>query len=144
MRILGIDYGDARIGLALSDESETLASPLGTYKSQSMRKDVDYLAALAREKGAGRIVLGLPVSMDGREGDRVQKTKAFGSVLERVSGIDIVYKDERLSTVAAERTLIECSVRREKRKEVIDTVAAQIILQNYLDAQKRQKTKKED
>lgn len=137
MRILGIDYGDARIGLALSDESETLASPLGTYQFKSMRKDIDYIANLAKEKNVGLIVVGLPISMDGRMGERVDKTKAFGEVLARVSGIEVCYKDERLTTVSAERALIECSVRREKRKEVIDTVSAQIILQSYLDAKKR-------
>ncbi|MDE6399104.1 MAG: Holliday junction resolvase RuvX [Clostridiales bacterium] len=139
MRILAIDYGDARIGLALSDESETLASPLSTYASQSMRKDIDHIAALAKEKGAGRIVLGLPVNMDGTEGERAQKTRSFGSVLERVSGIDVVYKDERLTTVSAERALIECNMRRDKRKQIIDTVSAQIILQSYLDAANRAK-----
>lgn len=139
MRILAIDYGDARIGLALSDESETLASPLSTYASQSMRKDIDYIAALAKEKNAGRIVLGLPVNMDGSEGERAQKTRSFGTVLARVSGLEVVYKDERLTTVSAEKALIECNMRREKRKQVIDTVSAQIILQSYLDAQKRAK-----
>ena len=137
MRILGIDYGDARIGLALSDESETLASPLGTYASQTMRKDIDYIAALIRQKGVGCVVLGLPVNMDGSEGERAQKTRAFGSVLERVGGIQVAYKDERLTTVSAERTLIECNMRRDKRKQVIDTVSAQIILQSFLDAKKR-------
>ncbi len=139
MRILAIDYGDARIGLALSDESETLASPLSTYASVSMRKDIDHIAALAKEKNAGRIVLGLPVNMDGTEGERAQKTRSFGTVLARVSGLEVVYKDERLTTVSAERTLIECNVRREKRKQVIDTLSAQIILQSYLDAQQRAK-----
>lgn len=137
MRILAIDYGDARIGLALSDESETLASSIGTYKSQSMRKDIDYISALAKEKQAGLIVLGLPVNMDGSSGERVSKTKSFGNVLERVSGIQVEYKDERLTTVTAEQTLIECGMRREKRKQVIDTLSAQIILQSYLDARKR-------
>ena len=137
MRILGIDYGDARIGLALSDESETIASPLATYQAQSMRKSIDYIASLAKDRGVERIVVGLPINMDGSLGERASKTKAFGENLARVSGIEVCYKDERLTTVAAERTLIECSVRREKRKEVIDTVSAQIILQSYLDAQKR-------
>lgn len=137
MRILAIDYGDARIGLALSDESETLASPLQTYNSQSMRKDIDYISVLAKEKNAGLIVLGLPINMDGSMGERANKTQSFGSVLERVSGIKVVYKDERLTSVSAEKTLIECNMRREKRKQVIDTLSAQIILQNYLDAQKR-------
>ena len=137
MRILGIDYGDARIGLALSDESETLASPIGTVTPGSMRKAIDEIAAIAKERGAGLIVLGLPINMDGSMGERVDKTKAFGSNLERVSGIEVVYKDERLTTVSAERSLIESGMRREKRKTVIDTVSAQIILQGYLDARKR-------
>lgn len=139
MRILGIDYGDARIGLALSDETETLASPIGTYLSQSMRKDIDYIAAVAKEYGAERIVLGLPINMDGSFGPRAEKTKSFGTVLERVGGVKVVYKDERLTTVSAEKTLIACNMRREKRKQVIDTLSAQIILQSYLDAQKRLK-----
>ncbi len=142
MKILAIDYGDARIGLAMSDESETLASPIGTYLSQSMRKDIDYIAQLAKEKQVGRIVLGLPINMDGSLGPRADKTKSFGSVLERVSEIPVVYKDERLTTVSAEKTLIECNMRREKRKQVIDTLSAQIILQSYLDAQKRIKDQK--
>ncbi len=137
MRILGIDYGDARIGLAVSDESETLASPLGTYKSQSMRKDVDHIAALIKEKNIASVVIGLPINMDGSMGERVNKTRSFGTVLQKVSGVEVVYKDERLTTVSAERTLIECNVRREKRKQVIDTLSAQIILQSYLDAKKR-------
>lgn len=136
MRILAIDYGDARIGLAISDESETIATPIGTYLSQSMRKDIDYLAALSKERGAGLIVLGLPINMDGSQGERAAKTTAFGTVLERVSGISVVYKDERLTTVSAEKALIESNVRREKRKQVIDTLSAQIILQSYLDTQK--------
>lgn len=133
MRILGIDYGDARIGLALSDISGILASPLETYYSQSMRKDVDFISALAIEKKAELIVLGLPLNMDGTKGERADKTEAFGRVLEKVSQIKVVYKDERLTTVSAERTLISNGMRREKRKGVIDTVSAQIILQSYLD-----------
>lgn len=139
MRILAIDYGDARIGLAISDESETLASPLGTYNSQSMRKDIDYISDLALKQSVGLIVLGLPINMDGSYGERADKTQTFGSVLERVSGVKVVYKDERLTTVSAERTLIECNMRREKRKQVIDTLSAQIILQSYLDAQRHKK-----
>ncbi len=136
MRILGVDYGDKRIGLALSDVLGIVAGPLGTYESQSMRKDIDYIAALAKEKQAEAIVLGLPVNMDGSHGERAEKTKAFGRNLEKVSGLSVIYKDERLSTVSAEKSLIESNVRREKRKGVIDTVAAQIILQSYLDSRK--------
>lgn len=136
MRVLGVDYGDARIGLALSDTLGIIASPIGTYQAQGMRKDIDYVAALAKEKGAQTIVIGLPINMNGSMGERADKTKSFGTVLAKVSGCEVVYKDERLSTVSAEKSLIESNVRREKRKLVIDTVAAQIILQSYLDSLK--------
>lgn len=133
MRILGIDYGDARIGIALSDELGILASPLQTYKSQSMRKDIDYIAAIAKEKNCGKIVIGLPLNMNGTEGDRVSKTKSFGNVLEKVAEIPVVYKDERLTTVQVERVFEQANVRKDKRKEIVDKTAAVLILQSYLD-----------
>ena len=136
MRILGIDYGDARIGLALSDETETLAGPLPTYHSVSMRRDADYIAGLVREKDVGRVVLGLPLNMDGSKGGRASKTEAFGRVIAKITEIEVVYKDERLSTVEAERRLSMGGMRREKQKNVVDAAAAQIILQSYLDAQR--------
>ena len=136
MKVLGIDYGDARIGLAISDEIGIIATPIMTYKSQSMRKDIDFISRLAHEKGVGLIVLGLPLNMNGTSGDRVNKTQAFGRVLQKVSGIDIVYKDERLTTIYADRALTEGNVSNKKRKQVIDTMAAQIILQGYLDSKK--------
>ncbi len=136
MRILGVDYGDKRIGLALSDALGIVACPIGTYEAKGMRRDIDYIAELAKEKQAEAIVLGLPVNMDGTHGERAEKTKAFGRNLEKVSGLNVIYKDERLTTVSAEKSLIESNVRREKRKNVIDTVAAQIILQSYLDARR--------
>lgn len=142
MRILGIDYGDARIGLAISDTTETIANPIGTYSSQSMRKDVDYISALAKEKEAGLIVVGLPINMDGTIGVRAEKTQAFGKVLAKVSGLEVVYKDERLTTVSAERYLIEGNMRREKRKDVIDTMSAHLILQSYLDKRKYESREK--
>ncbi|MCL2665692.1 MAG: Holliday junction resolvase RuvX, partial [Defluviitaleaceae bacterium] len=120
----------------LSDETGTIAGPLGTYSSVSMRKDADYIALLARQKEAERIVLGLPLNMNGTKGERVSKTEAFGRVLHKITGIEVVYKDERLSTVAAERSLSESGMRREKQKNAVDTAAAQIILQSYLDGMK--------
>lgn len=133
MRILGIDYGDARIGIALSDELGILASPLKTYQSQSMRKDIDYIATLAKEKNCGKIVIGLPLNMNGTEGDRVSKTKSFGNVLEKVAGIPVVYKDERLTTVQVERVFEQANVKKDKRKQIVDKTAAVLILQSYLD-----------
>ncbi|MCL2797796.1 MAG: Holliday junction resolvase RuvX [Firmicutes bacterium] len=133
MRILGIDYGDARIGLALSDETGMIAGALPTYQSVSMRKDADYIAALALQHEAGRIVLGLPLNMDGTKGERALKTEAFGRVLGRITGLEVVYKDERLTTKAAERDLESAGVRRLKQKNLVDAVAATLILQSYLD-----------
>ena len=133
MRILGIDYGDARIGIAMSDELGILASPLQTYKSQSMRKDIDYVANIAKENNCAKIVIGLPLNMNGTEGARVDKTKAFGSVLERVSEIPVVYKDERLTTVQVERVFDMGNVKKDKRKQIVDKTAAVLILQSYLD-----------
>lgn len=133
VRILGVDYGDARIGLALSDELGILASPLETYKSQSMRKDIDYISAIAKDKNCAKIVVGLPLNMNGTEGARVEKTKAFGSVLERVAGIPVVYKDERLTTVQVERVFDLGNVKKDKRKQIVDRNAAVLILQSYLD-----------
>ena len=133
MRVLGIDYGDARIGVALSDELGILASPLQTYKSQSMRKDIDYIASIAKENNCGKIVIGLPLNMNGTEGDRVSKTKSFGNVLEKVAGIPVVYKDERLTTVQVERFFEQANVKKDKRKQIVDKTAAVLILQSYLD-----------
>ncbi len=143
MRILGIDYGDARTGLSISDETETVAGPLPVYFTQSMRKDADYIAALVREQNAGAIVIGLPLNMDGSKGARAGKTEAFARTLEKVTGLPVYYKDERLTTLAAERSLKENVTSRGKIKNSVDTVSAQIILQSYLDA-KRNKIKDRD
>jgi len=138
LRILGIDYGDARTGLALSDETGTLASPLPTYKTQSMRKDADYFAALALEKNAQKIVIGLPINMDGTKGARANKTESLGRVLEKITGLEVIYKDERLTTVSAQRALTESGLSRDKIRANIDAASAQIILQSYLDKIKKE------
>lgn len=136
MRILGIDYGDARIGLAVCDDMQVLASPVGTIKSQSMRKNIDAVAQIADREGAELIVVGLPLNMDGSEGERANKTRAFGRVLEKVSGKQVVYMDERLTSVQANEIMDEALVKKSKRKNLVDTIAAQIILQSYIDAVK--------
>ena len=135
MRILALDIGDVRIGLAVSDPLGITANPLETYvrKKNDEAADCRYIADLARAKGVEKLVLGLPINMDGTEGVRVEKTRAFAEGLAAVCDIPIDYQDERLTTVTAERVLIEQGVRREKRKEVIDKVAATIILRCYLD-----------
>lgn len=138
MKIMAIDYGDSRIGLAVSDALGIIASPVGTIKSVGMRGDIDNLAAQAKELGAELIVLGLPLNMDGSEGERAEKTRKLGDVLGKVSGLTVEYMDERLSSVSAERVLDEAEMHWSKRKKVVDTIAAQIILQTYLDKKKKQ------
>ncbi len=137
MRMLGVDYGDARIGLSVSDELETLASPLVTLKSESMRKNIDAVAEAAAEEKVSRIVIGLPLNMDGSEGARASKTRSFGRVLEKVSGLPVEYFDERLTSVEAEEIMESVGVKKNKRKNLVDRIAAQLILQSYLDASKK-------
>ena len=136
MRVLAIDYGASRIGLAVSDPLGIIASPVGTIKSLGMTGDVDALVQKAKELGADKIILGLPINMDGSEGVRAEISRKLAAVLQKVSGISVELVDERLSTVSAERALDEANVRRDKRKQVVDTISAQIILGTYLEKQK--------
>jgi len=133
MRKLGIDYGDARMGFALSDPLGIIASPFQVYIRKRTDEDFKYIACLIKEKEVDTVIIGLPVNMDGSSGERAEKSIAFGDKLKEFCGAKIEYIDERLSTVSAERALIEGNMRRDKRKEVIDMIAAQIILQSYLD-----------
>lgn len=137
--MLGVDYGDARIGVATCDELEILATALDTIKSESMRKNIDAIAAIAKAENAERIVVGLPLNMDGSEGARASKTRSFGKVLEKVSGIEVVYFDERLTSVEADERMDEANVSKSKRKGLVDRIAAAIILQSYLDSYKNTK-----
>lgn len=139
-RKVGLDVGDVRIGVAVSDVLGICANPRETYvrKGKTAEEDADYFTAYAKREDADAFVLGLPINMDGTEGPRCEITRAFGDLLANVSGLPVYYTDERLTTVTAEDMLIEAGVRREKRKTVIDKVAATIILQSYLDAQCRQ------
>ena len=134
-RKIGLDVGDVRIGVAVSDLMGICANPRETYvrKKDDAEADADYFADYARREDADAFVVGLPRNMDGTEGPRAVLTREFGDKLQSASGIKVIYQDERLSTVAAERMLISADVRRDKRKKVIDKVAAAIILQNFLD-----------
>ena len=131
-RIMGIDYGKVRIGIALTDLLTTIASPYEVYKSVSLQKDVEYFVKLVKEKEVEKIVLGLPLNMDGSEGERAKRTRIFGEMLEKACSVPVVYQDERLSSVEAENYLLDGDVRRDKRKNLIDKVAATIILEDYL------------
>lgn len=132
-----MDYGDARIGVATCDEGEVLASAKPTIAVKRMRDGIDAVARLAKAEAVGRIVVGLPLNMDGSEGERAQKVRAFGRVLEKVSGLKVDYFDERLTTVEADSIMDEVGVKKSKRKEIIDGIAAAIILQGYLDHYKK-------
>lgn len=132
-RLIGIDVGTRTLGLALSDVTRTIASPLETIRRKKFSGDAARLLALAREHEAGGFVIGLPTNLDGTEGPRVQSTRAFMRNLARLAPLPMLLWDERLSTAAAERVLIEADASRKRRAEVIDKVAATIILQTALD-----------
>ena len=133
-RLLGVDFGDVRTGLAVSDASRYLASGLKTVAPGSMTKTADAVAEAARAHSVSGIVLGLPVNMNGSEGPRADHVKMFADMLdERVGDLPVLLLDERMTTMAASRFLNETNTRGQKRKQVIDTLSAQIILQNALD-----------
>jgi putative Holliday junction resolvase len=133
MRKIALDLGDARIGIAISDPLGVIASGLDTYGRVSPKADIAYIANLIAEKEADTVVLGLPINMDGTEGERVQTTREFAESLRPHTSAKIVFQDERLTTVSAERMLKEHGMRHDKRREVVDKVAATLILQTYLD-----------
>lgn len=133
MRIIALDIGDVRIGVAVSDLMRIIANPRETYVRKDEDADIAYFIELAKKEEADTFVVGLPINMDGTEGPRVEICRAFGEKLREKSGLKVEYQDERLTTVTAERMLIEADVRREKRKQVIDKVAATIILESYLN-----------
>ncbi len=132
-RIMALDYGDVRIGIALTDPTRTIASPHETYTRVSFTKDMEYLTQLVKDKNVKVIVFGLPLNMDGSSGIRVQKTQEFANALAKRVDAKIEYMDERLTSVGAEKFLLSQDVSRAKRKQVIDKLAAQMILQDYLD-----------
>ena len=131
-RIMALDVGDARIGIAVSDPLKIVANPLSKKKKKKTDEDFEEIARIAKEHEAELIVCGLPRSMNNEENPQTQKTRDFVEKLKNYVSIPIKFFDERLTTVSAERALIEGGVRRENRKNVIDKVAATMILQNYL------------
>lgn len=145
MRILGLDYGTKTVGVAVSDPLEITAQPVETIERKSANKlrqtlarieaIIDEYGAVSEQEKIGLIVLGYPKNMNNTEGDRCAATRAFKEDLERRTGLEVVLWDERLTTVEAERILMDSGVRRENRKTYIDKMAAAVILQNYLDAQ---------
>ena len=132
-RILGVDFGDTRTGLALSDPSRLLASGLETLSPGGMEKTAEAVAKVAKERDAAAVVVGLPKKMDGTEGFRAVRCREFAEKLSALTGLPVAMLDERLTTVSASRYLNETNTRGTARKGVIDTLSAQIILQNALD-----------
>lgn len=131
--LAGLDLGDKTIGVAVSDTFRSIATPLRTIRRSKFTEDAAQLLAITAERGIIGLVLGLPRNMDGSEGPRCQSTRAFARNLARLSPLPLVFWDERLSTVAAERALLEADTSRKRRSEVIDHVAAGYILQGALD-----------
>jgi putative Holliday junction resolvase len=138
MRVLGIDYGRRRIGLALSDEGGILASPLPTYvRGRSEGRDIAALSSLIDKHGVTAIVVGLPLNMDGSRGEMAREAEEFADRIQRKAGLPIELFDERLTSSEAERVLLEANLPRRRRKLLRDSLSAVLILQGHLDRQNR-------
>jgi putative Holliday junction resolvase len=137
MRILAIDYGTKRVGLALSDETGTIAQPLGLLSAEPAAKLLDDLKETVAQRNVEEIVVGIPRNMNGSYGPAADKTREFVAALQQVVTVPIHTWDERLTTVQAHRFLIETGMRRDKRKQKVDQTAAAILLQSYLDHARR-------
>ncbi len=131
--IAGLDLGDKTIGVAISDLRRMVATPVETIRRAKFTLDAEKLMALLIQRGAQGIILGLPLNMDGSSGPRVQSTQAFARNLEKLTDLPITFWDERLSTVAATRALLEADTSRKRRAELVDHIAASYILQGALD-----------
>ncbi|MBQ4515785.1 MAG: Holliday junction resolvase RuvX [Clostridia bacterium] len=134
MRYMGIDYGDARVGVALSDPLGMMAQRFTTVQNTGGKKMFLQLLEIIKEKDVGHIVIGMPKNMDGTEGFRAEETYAFAERLKTYTDIEISFWDERLTTVAAHGYLSELDVRGKKRKDVVDAVSAELILEGYMNS----------
>ena len=138
-RLLGVDFGEARTGLAISDAARLLASGIGNIAGGGLEKTADAIVSAASEQNAIGVVLGLPVNMNGTEGPRAARVRQLAEMLaEKIPNVPVALMDERMTTMAASRFLNETNTRGKKRKGVIDTLSAEIILQNALDRLKKQ------
>ena len=137
MRIMGLDYGDMTCGVALSDELLLTAQPVETIRrkhANKLRQTYARIEEIISEKNVGRLVVGLPITLSGDERERAEACREFAAGLERRTGLEVIMWDERLTTVEAHRILDEAGLGYEKKAEVVDKIAAAIILQNYLDS----------
>jgi putative holliday junction resolvase len=143
-RVLALDVGAQRLGVAVSDPTGTVASPLATLPRRTPDEDASALAALAAQHDAGTVVVGLPLTLDGREGPAAKSVRRYlAELATRLPRLDFRLADERLSTVAAERTLVGGGVRRRARRAVVDQVAASVFLQTWLDVARTREGKPE-
>ncbi len=133
-RLLGVDFGQVRIGLAICDSEQRIASPLAIYRRRDPAQDADFFQQLTSREEIAGIVVGLPVHMSGDEGGKAREARDFGNWLAQVTGLPVNYWDERFSTQTAEEHLRQAGLSPKRRRERLDKVAAQIILQSYLDA----------
>ena len=134
MRILALDYGTRRVGVAISDELEMIATPLGYLDAQPRGKLLDQIAQLVAERGVGLVVVGMPRNMDGSYGPAAEQVREFVEMLEKRLSVPVKTWDERLTTAQAEKLLLQADVSRKKRKKKVDQIAAAILLQSYLDS----------
>ncbi len=133
MRIMAVDYGDAHTGIAVSDPTGFIPGYTGVIDMHDPARCADLVAAAAREHGVGRIVVGRPLNMNGTSGDRIAKTEKFAALLRERVDMEVVFWDERLTSVDANRILSDAGKKRKKQKRLVDAVAASLILQSYLD-----------
>ena len=141
MKIMAVDFGDARTGLAVCDRTEFLASPIGVIHEKEFYQTVNKVAAAVKEFEVKEVVVGYPKNMNGTVGDRAKKCEMFANMLRQIVDVPVRLWDERSTTVSAHNILNETNTRGRKRKEVVDAVAATIILENYLDFRRSQANK---
>lgn len=134
---MGVDFGGKRIGIAFSDLSGTIATAYEVYVSQNEEKDIDYLTSLAKKREVSKVVFGLPLNADGTESDQTRWTRDFATKFSKKSEIETDFEDERFSSLEAEELLKEAKMNWKQRKLILDKVAAEIILQNYLNKNKK-------
>lgn len=132
---MGLDVGTKTVGIAVSDALGITAQGVTTLRRQNIREDLAALKRLCEAHEVSTLVVGLPLNMDGSEGPRAEASRRFGEAAAKATGLPVLYWDERLTTVAAQRVLLEADVSRKKRREVVDQLAAQLILQGWMDAQ---------
>ena len=137
MKIMAVDYGDARTGLAVCDRTEFLASPVGTIEEKSFAKVAEKIVYATREFDVGMVVIGLPKNMDGTEGPRAEKARQFKELLEEASGLPVILWDERRSTIEAHAILHAAGKKEKKHRANVDAVAATLLLEGYLASPNR-------